>query len=480
MDKFKIDKLWKSLTKIQKLLIVGGIGLLLIIAISSSMLKSGGNKEDFVILYSELSEKDAAEAVKNLKDLKIPYKLAAGGTRILVSVDEVYEARLTLAGKGIPKGGIVGYEIFDKGGIGVTAFAEKVNYKRAIEGELVRTIRSLDEVRDARVHIVTPEQRLFAEDQKNPTASVVLNLNDVISENQVKGIAYLIASSVEGLLSRNVTILDYSGNVLHGSDAVKDSDDFQSVVNFSNRQLELKCETEKYLSYKAQSILEKALGPGHAIVKTDVELDFTNVVKTIESYDPDGQVIRSKESNSSQSSNASITNYEISKTIEHVVNKIGNIKKLSVSALVNGRYLLADDGLSYEYSSLSSTEISKFTDIVKNAVGYDEIRGDKIKVSNVPFGAPPVKFEPKRKFPTIPINTIIRLVIIFLIIGVVFMIIRVLLRELPNLIAAKMPTPTSEGSKESEQIKSEVSKAAVEKPDEAASVIRRIISSTGN
>ncbi len=472
-----MDKFWKKLSKIQRLFIVGGLGLVLIIVIFSNAMKSTGRGE-FAVLYSELSERDAAEVVKNLKDLKVSYKLRMGGTRILVPVDAVYEARLSLAGKGIPKGGVVGYEIFDKGGIGVTAFTEQVNYKRAIEGELIRTIRSLDEVRDARVHIVTPKERLFSEDQQNPTASVVLNLSNTINEGQIKGIAYLVASSVEGLMSRNVAILDYNGNVLHGSEAVKGGDDFQGAVSTSNRQLELKCETEKYLIKKAQSILEHAVGRGEAIVRVDVELDFTNVVKTVESYDPDGQVIRSRESHSGESAQNSITNYEISKTIEQVVNKTGNIKKLSVSTLINGRYELAEDEQSYEYAPLTSEEISKFTKIVKNAVGYSEERGDKIELTNVPFGAPPIGIEPKRKFPTIPMEAITRMVITFIILGIVFMIVRVLLRELPNLISAKAKTiaPVS-GEKRAESVRTEITKAATERPDEAASVIRRIISS---
>ena len=468
-----MDKFWKKLSKVQKLLIVGGIGLILVVAIFSNILKTVG-KGELAVLYTELSEKDAAEVVKNLKDLKIPYKIGIGGTRILVPVDEVYEIRLTLAGKGIPKGGIVGYEIFDKGGIGVTAFTERVNYKRAIEGELVRTIRSLDEIRDARVHIVTPENRLFAEDQKCPTASVVLNLSGVISEEQIKGIAYLAASSVEGLMSRNVTILDYAGNMLHGSEAVKAGDNPSSAVNMSSRQLELKSETEEYLSKKAQSMLERAVGTGNAIVRVDADLDLTNIVKTVESYDPESQVIRSQEYHSDKSNKRTVTNYEISKTIEQVVNKVGNIKKLSISALVNGRYELASDSKSYEYTPLTSEEVSKFTGIVKNAVGYDETREDKIEVINVPFGAPPIKVEVKRRLPPIPIDTIIRLVIIFVVIGIIFMIIRVVLRELPKLVAARA-SPPGEERKGVGEMRDEVLKEATERPDETASIIKKIL-----
>jgi flagellar M-ring protein FliF len=375
--------------------IVTLVGLLLAVGAFKSM--------SYSVLYSDLPEKEAGEVTTSLNEMGIDYKLSDGGRTIRVPAEKVHSTRITLATQGIPTGGSVGYSIFDKTNLGMTEFVQKVNYRRALEGELSRTIADLEEVRAARVHIVIPEKRLFEEDQKKTTASVVLKLSGPgsLNKRQLFGISHLVASSVEGLQTDNITIVDNWGNLLSSPQTG------DPMIALSATQLEMKKAVESYLESKAQSILSGALGNSRAIVKIDADLDFDQVSKSIETYDPDQTAVRSEEkqeftaADSSSSvgtdtlntggreiSERTITNYEVSRTVETVASSVGTIKKLSVAVMVDGSYeeVETENGdLEQQYIPRDEAELDQLSSIVQRAVGFDSTRADEFSIVNFAF-----------------------------------------------------------------------------------------------
>lgn len=365
-------------------------------------------KVDFQILYSNLSEEDAGLIIQKLKDMKIPYRTSDGG--IMVPSDKVHELRLQLATQGIPQGGGVGFEVFDKTNFAMTDFVQKLNYRRALQGELSRTIRSLSEVEQCRVHISVPERSLFAREEDRPKASVLLKLKQGrrLSEGQVQGIVHLVASSVEGLDPKDVTVVDSKGEMLTSAGS--------TVVGLSNSQLEFQRNYEKELEGKIATLLEPVVGKGKARVKVVAAIDFTRTEKTEERYDPDGQVIRSEQRNiekslgsgsggvpgvgsnlpnKSPSTSSSIKgqsekknetiNYEISKITSHTVNNPGEIKRLSAVVLVDGTYTGQEGSKEKKYNPRSEEDLKKIEEMVKRAIGFNQERGDDVKVVNMPF-----------------------------------------------------------------------------------------------
>lgn len=352
------------------------------------------NKPTYGILFSNLAPQDASKIVEKLQEKKLPYQLEDAGKTILIPKEKIYDVRLSLAGEGLPQSSIIGYEIFDRTNLGVSDFVQKVNYRRAIEGELARTILGIEEVDAARVHIVVPEKSLFKEDAKPTTASVVLKLKSgkPLRPESIQGILHLVASSVEGLEPANVTIIDSRGTLL--SDVEKGN----SLVAKTGTQYELQQKVESYLSQKAQSMLEGVVGTGNARVQVTAELDFRQVERTLEQYDPDKTVVRSeqiteeknvtKDSSQPSTRNNTVTNYEINKSIEHVIENVGNIKRLSVAAIVNGVPVQQErDGKTVtEYQMRKPEELQQLKEIVMRAVGYDATRNDEVSVVNLPFG----------------------------------------------------------------------------------------------
>lgn len=302
------------------------------------------NEPTYTTLYSNLAGEDASKVIEQLSSQKIPYKIEDSGTTIKVPKDKVYEVRFSMASKGIPNSGIVGYEIFDKNTMGMSEFMQKLNYKRALEGEISRTIMQQSGIEGARVHIVFPEKSIFKEDKKEPTASVVLKLtsSSEISQNNIIAITNLVASSVEGLTPAKVTVLDTMGRLLS-----RENDD-NSFTAASGKQYEIKSSVESYLAQKAQSLLDNVLGYGNSVVKVNVDLNFKQVDKTMESFDPNSQVAVSEQTMKTENtgltmsdSNAifsenTTTNYEISKTIERVIEGAGNIQRVTIAAVING------------------------------------------------------------------------------------------------------------------------------------------------
>lgn len=352
------------------------------------------NAPSYSILFSNLNTEDAAKIVAKLKEKTVPYQLEDGGKTILVPKQNVYDLRLSLAGEGLPQSSVIGYEIFDRTNLGVSDFVQKVNYRRALEGELARTILTLEEVEAARVHLVVPERALFKEDEKPATASVVLKLKSgkPLRKETVLGISHLIASSVEGIESGNVTIVDSRGQLL--SDVHKPN----SIAGLTSTQYEMQQKVEAYLGAKAQALLESVVGAGNALVQVNADLDFRQVERNLEQYDPDKsavlseQVVESKstggDSASGSTNSTTQTNYLVNKTVEHIVESMGNIRRLTVAALVNGvpKKTMKDGQETTEITPRSEQEIGQLTNLVRRAVGYDQLRNDEVSVTNLTFG----------------------------------------------------------------------------------------------
>lgn len=363
---------------------------------------SGWLKEiNYARLYSNLESAEAGEIVNYLTTNNVPYQLTDNGGSIEIPSDKVYKVRLELASQGIPKAGNIGYSIFDQNNLGMTDFLQNLNFRRALEGELTKTIMQLSEVQAARVHIVIPKDRLFKEDKKEPTASIVLKLRNRsgLGKAQLAGISHLVASSVEGLSPQNISIIDYDGNLLSGG---RDKD---QLAGLSTSQLEVRQTVETYLQEKAQSMLDGVLGAGKALVRVTADLNFQQLERTSEQYDADQPSVRSEERTTNSSSNVDkgadaqenkqeenaqtvVTNYELNKTVEHIVNAVGTIQRLSVAVTLDGTYQTPKDaaeGAEKVYQPRSQEELDRLAGIVKNAVGFDAQRNDQIEVINVPF-----------------------------------------------------------------------------------------------
>ena len=386
------SRLLGSLSSKQKLLI-GGVALAALAALIT--LVSLVNRPTYGMLFSNLSEQDASKIVDKLKEKSIPFQLEDGGKSILVPKQQLYELRLSMASEGLPHASTIGYEIFDRTNLGVSDFVQKINYRRAIEGELARTILQLEEVEGVRVHIVTPEKALFRDDEKPATASVILKLKSgkPLRRGTAQGIAHLVASSVEGMESANVAIVDSKGTLL------TENSKSNSVAALTSTQYELQQKVETYLAQKAQTLLEGALGSGNSMVQVNAELDFRQVERTLELYDPDNAVVRSEQTTEDKATGKdasplsartnSTTNYEINKTVEHIVENLGNIKRLSVAAIVNEkqRVVEKDGQKSVEHTPRTQDEMNQLTELVKKAVGYNPQRTDEVSVLNLSFGS---------------------------------------------------------------------------------------------
>lgn len=352
-------------------------------------------------LYTNLDEAEAGEVITWLQENKVDYQLLDGGRTIEVPADKVYSTRIALATEGLPNSGQVGYSIFDQNNLGMTDFLQNLNFRRALEGEITRTIMQLDEVDAARIHIVMPKDRLFKEDQQEATASVVLKLrgNEKLSRQHVAGVTHLVAASVEGLDPENITIVDYGGNLLS---SVHQSD---PAIGLSNSQLEVTRSVEQHLQGKAQSMLEEVMGVGKSVVRVTAKLDFQQLERTSEVFDPNAPSIRSEErikesskeadkaaetaeSESEDQYETTRTNYELNKTVEHVIDAVGTIDRLTVAVMVDGVYedVVAEDGtVTSVYKPRSTEELDRLESIVRNAVGFDSERSDQIEMVNFAF-----------------------------------------------------------------------------------------------
>ncbi len=244
-------------------------------------------RADYQVLYSHLSEEDAGLIIQKLREQKVPYTISTGA--IMVPSDKVYDVRLQLAGQGLPQGGGVGFELFDKTSFTMTDFVQKLNYRRALQGELARTIRSLSEVEQCRVHLAVPEKSLFINDDQRPKGSVLVRLKQgrSLSQGQVQGIVHLVSSSVEGLDPKDVAVVDSRGDMLTSA--------AEGSIGITSGQREYQRTIEKDLENRIVGILEPVVGKGKIRAKVSADIDFTKVEKTEERYDPDSQVARSEQ-----------------------------------------------------------------------------------------------------------------------------------------------------------------------------------------
>ncbi|MGA1861415.1 flagellar basal-body MS-ring/collar protein FliF [Deferribacter thermophilus] len=403
---------FKNLTLFQKISIISAtIAVFLTILI----LVIWANKPVYKTLYSNLSSDDAAKIVEELKNGKVPYKLENNGKTILVPEKDVYDLRLSLAQKGLPTGGSAGFELFDKSSFGISEFAQNVNYQRAVQGELARTIKSLDEVEDARVHLTLPKERIFVSEDTAPKATVVLKFRNGanISRENIKAIASLVSGAVKGLTIDNVQIIDTKGRLL--SEFL--SKDYEPLL-LTQTQLEYQKHLEKNLENKINSILTRVLGPDNAVAKVTAEIDFTKKVISKEEYDPN-PVLRSQQtveiesknspnapggvpgvssnlaeptninggSNSEYSKAETTQNFEVGKTVINEEKPIGELKKITVAVLLNDKKVVKQEGKKskVEYVQWSPDEIDKIKKLIESAAGINPERGDRIEVSNISF-----------------------------------------------------------------------------------------------
>lgn len=381
----RLRQAWANMTPSQRTVVGGTVVALVIAVVAGSMLAS---RAGYAVLYSGLAPEEAGRIVEKLEGKKVPYRLSAGGTTISIPGRQVYSSRIELASEGLPRSGTVGFEIFDKTVFGMTDFLQKVNYRRAIEGELAKTIGQMEEVEAVRVHITVPERALFKEDEQQATASVVMKVNPArgLTGRQIEGIKYLVASSVEGLNPERVSILDSRGTLL--------SKGFPEEGGGASDGLELKKTVETYLESKAQTLLDGVLGPGKSVVRVAAVLNVESIEREAETYDPESMVIRSEERSlaaggtDNASNESSVTNYEINRTVERIASAAGNIERLSLGIVVDGNYQTAagEDGTETStFVPRTDEELNKIAGIVKNAVGFDSGRKDEIDIACIAF-----------------------------------------------------------------------------------------------
>ena len=357
---------------------------------------------DYGLLYSDLGQKEAAEVVSYLRDNNIDYKVKDNGSTILVPSNKIYEARMALAKDSLPRGE-VGFELFDKVKFGMSDLAQKVNYRRAIQGELSKTISQLDGVEWAKVQIVIPEPSLFVGDEKPSTASVVIKMikRNAVNDSILAGITHLVSTSVEGLNPENITITDSRGNLLSKPEASK----LSGVVS---NQFDLTRKREEYYASQAMSIIEKITGPGKAIVKVSVDLDFKDVDEKQIEYDQDkrvpiSQVITTQSTEMPGSANGDAsgkmskeaeetetTQYALSKVERVVSEHEASVKRLTVAVLVDGNYVdeeTEDGEINSKYVPRTKEELDMIAAIVKQAIGLNEAapRNDKFEIQSVRF-----------------------------------------------------------------------------------------------
>ncbi len=351
------------------------------------------NRPEYTLLYRDLSAEDANQIVTTLRDEGVPYRLTSAGTAVYVPADRVAEYRLTFAAGGLGTGSVTGFELFDEQRMGMTTFMQRVNYQRALEGELTHTINQMKEVKMCRVHLVIPEKRFFEEPGSGASASIVLHLEPTayIRPKQIKGIAMMVANSVPDLLEENVSIVDATGKLL--TESIKESGDYP----IGSRNWEIRRSVEVELQGKAQELLNDVLGRGKSRVKVSAELNFEQLERTREFYGTEDAAILSEERNnetfmgadtSRRSIEQSVTNYELDKTVEHFIASSGEVSRLTVAVLVDGRYTSEegeDGAIVRNYQPRSEQELTQLEALIATALGIDADRGDAIEVQNMQF-----------------------------------------------------------------------------------------------
>lgn len=403
-----------------KRMLVAGVVVATLLAFAALIMLA--NRTDYRPLFTNLSTEDAGEIVKKLKDAKTPYQITPDGKGVMVPSDKVYELRLTLASEGLPQGGGVGFEIFDRKNFGMTEFVQKLNYQRALQGELARTISQISGVEQARVHLVIPEKSLFKEAEKPPTASIVLRMkgNKSLRDAEVQGVVHLVASSIEGMNADNVTVLDSRGKILSKGDGAGDA-----TAKMTGTMQETQRAYERNLEERLQTLLDRVVGGGKTVARATATFDFKQVERVEEKFDPETIAVRSEQRSEEKSGGTSIAtgvpgvqtnlgrnapgaagnaanggsrndetlNYEVSRSTSRTIEPVGTLSKVSVAILVDGKYeapVAVKEGESAKpkYIPRSPDELQKIEALVKGAIGFNAERGDQLSIQNIPFQDP--------------------------------------------------------------------------------------------
>jgi len=468
------------------------IGLMLALAAAIALISGAwmwSQTPDYRVLYSNLSDRDGGAIINSLQQMNVPYKMAEGGGAILVASSHVYDVRLRLASQGLPKGSVVGFELMENQKLGTSQFLEQVNYQRALEGELTRSIQSLSAVQGARVHLAIPRPSVFTREQKNPSASVLVGLHPgrSLDKAQVNGIVHLLSSSVPDLSVKNVTVLDQNGNLLSSAAEGKES------AGLDPSQLEFLRQVEQSFIKRIENILSPITGTENVRAQVAAELDFSQTEQTAETFKPNPApaeaAIRSQQSNENTAGagqaaggvpgalsnqppgtaaapvtapaataaaaapaqpsgggahKESTVNYELDKTIRHVKSSVGSIKRLSVAVVVNHRKSTDKDG-KVSTKPLTNAEMAQISNLVKEAMGYRQDRGDTLNVVNASFSTV------TEEVPAVPIwkdpatvSLVLAIAKNLLIAGIVFFVVFKVLRPLLKELSTPPPLPVAQ------------------------------------
>ncbi|MDP2028137.1 MAG: flagellar basal-body MS-ring/collar protein FliF [Thiobacillus sp.] len=413
----------------QKVLLALGVAAVVAVMVAVWM---WGQQPEYRVLFSNFSDRDGGAIVAQLEKMNVPYKYAEGGGAVLVPADRVHDSRLKLAAQGLPKGGNVGFELLENQKLGSSQFVEQVNFQRAMEGELARSIESVSAVQAARVHLAMPKDSVFVSEQKMATASVLLNLypGRALDAQQVSAIVHLVASSVPELPTKNVTIVDQNGNLL------SDTSRAASTNGMDPSQIKYVQELQQNVVKRIESIISPIVGAENVRAEATADVDFSHSEQAVESYkpnqSPDAMAIRSQQTSESLNSTGNpagvpgalsnqptapatapivapakngkatppapaatpsstqkdaTTNYEVDKTIQYVQQGVGGLKRLSVAVVVNYKKTTSKDG-KVEMKPLTAAETAQITNLVKEAMGYNQARGDTLNVVNSAFARP--------------------------------------------------------------------------------------------
>lgn len=384
------------------------------------------SQPQMALLFSDLTLEDSSQIVKELERRQVRFQLRNDGAQLFVPQEQVARVRLQLAESGMPRGGGIGYEIFDKGdALSSTSFVQNMNQLRALEGELARTIRGIERVQSARVHLVLPERALFSRERTEPSASIVLRVRGGLEPQQIRAVRHLVASAVRGLSPQRISIVDEGGRLL--ADGAGDASGMMgSTID------ERKAGQERRLREQVESIIASVVGPGRARVQVAADMDFNRVTQTSDDFDPERRVVRSTQTREEQSTsnegrdgqvtvgnelpganqtapgqNASreasrkseeTINYEIARTQRTEVIEGGRIKRVSVAVLVDGIYARDPQG-NVNYQPRPQEELDRIGALVRSAIGFDQRRGDQVEIVNLRFAEAPQLAAPEAPKP---------------------------------------------------------------------------------
>jgi len=406
----------------KRVAIGGGIALILALMIAVWMWSQA---PEYRVLFSNYSDRDGGAITASLDQMGVQYKFSEGGSAILVPAEQIHDLRLKLAAQGLPKGGNVGFELMENQKLGVSQFLEQVNYQRSLEGELARSIQSLGSVSAARVHLALPKPSVFVRDQQKPTASVLLNLQPgrALDQGQVSAISHLVASSVPELTIGNVTVVDQNGTLLS-----EQANKGAGGKTLDPTQLKYVDQVQQNIIKQVESIIKPLVGEGNVRAEATAEVDFAQVDTAAEMYKPNSppepQAIRSQQTSETQGAGAgpsgipgalsnqppgvntapidgeppaeapaatgpstknSTTNFEVDKTIRYEQRPMGGIKRLTVGVVVNYRRIVDPATGKVTVRPLAANEVAQINELVKQAMGYSQARGDTLNVTNAPF-----------------------------------------------------------------------------------------------